>query len=88
MQRRFVALLNWQLLHIDPHFYPMAILELDKIIIKKPDTGIHCMNCGGDLLQTHHPLHLPEKIIAWVTLGNLKIIHYQCENCKKKYIVL
>jgi len=65
----------------------MAILELDKIIIKKPDTGIHCINCGGDLKE-NGKLKLSGKIIAWITLGIVRIGHYQCENCKKKYIVL
>jgi hypothetical protein len=65
----------------------MAILELDKIIIKKPDTGIQCSHCGGDLKQ-YGKIKLLDKIIACITLGKVKIRHYQCDNCKKKYIVL
>jgi hypothetical protein len=65
----------------------MAILELDKIIIKKPDSGIQCIHCGGDLKQTGK-IKLLAKIITIITLGKIKIRHYQCENCKKKYIVL
>jgi hypothetical protein len=65
----------------------MAILELDNIIIKKPDTGIQCMHCGGDLKQSGK-IKLSAKIIAFITLGKIKIRHYQCDNCKKKYIVL
>ena len=65
----------------------MAILEIDKIIIKKPDTGIHCINCGGDLKLTFKK-ELLAKIIACITLGKVRIKHYQCDNCKKKYIIL
>jgi hypothetical protein len=65
----------------------MAILELDKIIVKKSDTGIHCVKCGGDLKQ-NGKINLPEKIISSITLGKVRIRHYQCDNCKKKYIVL
>jgi len=65
----------------------MAILELDKIIIKKPDTGIHCMHCGGDLKQ-YGKIKFSEKIIARLTFGKVIIRHYQCDNCKKKYIIL
>ena len=65
----------------------MAILELDKIIFNKPDTGIHCSKCGGDLKQENK-----KKLLGWVirilTLGRVKSKHYRCENCKKKYIVL
>ena len=65
----------------------MAILELDKIIIKKPDTGIHCINCGGDLKQNNQ-IKLLRKIIAFISLAKLRIGHYQCDNCKRKYMIL
>jgi ribosomal protein S27E len=65
----------------------MAILELDKIIIKKPDTGIQCIHCGGDLKQ-NGKIKLLGKIVAFITFGKVRIRNYQCENCKKKYIVL
>jgi uncharacterized protein with PIN domain len=65
----------------------MAILELDKIIFKKPETGIRCIQCGGDLKQ-NGKIKLSGKIIALITFGKIKIRHYQCDNCKKKYIVL
>jgi hypothetical protein len=65
----------------------MAILELDKIIIKKPDTGIHCTNCGGDLKNTNK-----KKLLGWIititTFGKVNSKHYQCEICKKKYLVI
>jgi len=65
----------------------MAILELDKIIFQKPDTGIHCIECGGDLKQIGKT-KLLGKLIAWITLGKVSIRRYQCDNCKKKYIIL
>jgi uncharacterized protein with PIN domain len=65
----------------------MAILELDKIIFTKTVIGIVCTKCGGDLKPTGKN-NLPDKIITIVSLGKVKIRHYQCDNCKKKYIIL
>lgn len=65
----------------------MAILELDKISLSKPDTGIKCMHCGGDLQKTTK-INLTGKIITWLTLMRRKSRHYECENCKKKYTIL
>jgi uncharacterized protein with PIN domain len=65
----------------------MAILELDKIIFTKTVIGIVCTKCGGDLKPTGKK-YLSDKIIAVISLGKVKIRHYQCNNCKKKYIIL
>jgi uncharacterized protein with PIN domain len=65
----------------------MAILDLDKIIFRKQYSGILCLNCGGDLKKCTHP-KIPGKIISWLSMGRIKIGHYQCENCKKRYTVL
>jgi uncharacterized protein with PIN domain len=65
----------------------MAILELDKIIISKPDTGIKCIQCGGDLKETTK-VKLSVKIRAWFYTFRLKNHHYECENCKKKYSII
>jgi uncharacterized protein with PIN domain len=65
----------------------MTILDLDKIIIQKPDTGIHCLNCGGDLKKTDKKT-FRGRFIAFITLGKVTTSQYQCVNCKKKYIVL
>jgi DNA-directed RNA polymerase subunit RPC12/RpoP len=65
----------------------MAILELDKIIINKPDTGIHCTNCGGDLKETGK-LKIVQRVIVFIGFRKLKGHKYQCENCKKKYTVI
>jgi hypothetical protein len=65
----------------------MAILELDKIIFKKTVIGILCIKCGGGLKQTGK-VKLSAKIISLITFGKVKIRHYQCENCKKKYMIL
>lgn len=65
----------------------MAILELDKIIISNPDTGIKCNQCGGDLKKTTK-VKFTGKIIAWFTSKRRKSRHYECDNCKKKYTLI
>ena len=65
----------------------MAILDLDKIVFKKPDNGIRCLRCGGDLKQIEKMTWFG-KMAAFVILGKANMRHYQCDNCKKKYIVI
>jgi len=65
----------------------MAILELDKIIFTKTVIGIVCTKCGGDLKPTGKK-HLSDKVFNVVSFGKVKIRRYQCDNCKKKYIIL
>jgi DNA-directed RNA polymerase subunit RPC12/RpoP len=65
----------------------MAILDLDKILIRKQHSGIACIYCGGDLIKTDKP-KLIGKIISWLTLGKIKTGHFRCENCKKKFTIL
>jgi hypothetical protein len=65
----------------------MAILDLDKNIFQKPDTGIHCINCGGDLKETG-TMKIVQRIIVFIGFEKLKGRNYQCENCKKKYTVI
>jgi hypothetical protein len=65
----------------------MAIIDLDKIIFKKPSTGIYCTECGGDLKATDIK-KIWGKIISVASFGWIKPRQYQCENCKKKYLVI
>lgn len=65
----------------------MAILDLDKIIFTKPETGIHCIKCGGDLKKTDKK-QLLGRIIMIATFGKAKGTYYQCVCCKKKYMVI
>ena len=65
----------------------MAILELDKIIIKKPETGIHCANCGGDLRKIGR-IKIIQQIVVFIGFRKLAGHKYECDNCKKKYTVI
>jgi uncharacterized protein with PIN domain len=65
----------------------MAILDLDKMLIRKQYSGILCSNCGGDLKKTIKP-NMVGKLISWLTGGYIKAGHYQCENCKKRYTII
>lgn len=65
----------------------MAIFELDKMTFTNPDTGIKCIQCGGDLKKTTK-VKLTVKLIAWFSVLCLKNRHYECDNCKKKYTII
>ncbi len=65
----------------------MGLIDLDKIIVKKTILGIRCLACGGNLVIA------PKKSIAsrlarLLSLGTVKAESYQCETCKKRYMLL
>ena len=65
----------------------MALLDLDKIIIKRTIVGINCNNCGGTLKLMQRKTSTV-KIINLLSFGKIKSKTYECEICKKKYIVI
>lgn len=65
----------------------MAIIDLDKIIFKKTIIGITCSGCGGNLKHITEKT-ITGKIISALTLGKVKGNHYECENCKKHFILI
>jgi len=64
----------------------MALMDLDKIIIKRTVIGIRCSSCGGNLVAKKKTIlcHL----IRIVSFGSLKPQRYECANCKKKHLLL
>ena len=64
----------------------MALLDLDKIIIKRTVTGIRCSSCGGNLLAKKKSLIC--YIIKIVSFGSLRPQKYECETCKKNHLLL
>src|SRR5690348_8317681 len=58
----------------------MALLDLDKIIVKRTVVGIRCASCGGNLaVKKRSALCYILKIISF---GAVKLQKYECENCK------
>jgi uncharacterized protein with PIN domain len=64
----------------------MALLDLDKIIIKRTIMGIRCISCGGNLVAIKRSVVC--QFIKIVSFGALKPQKYECENCKKKHILI
>lgn len=64
----------------------MALLDLDKIIIKRTVIGIRCISCGGNLVTKKRSVIC--RIVNIVSFTLLKPQRYECENCKKKHILL
>jgi ssDNA-binding Zn-finger/Zn-ribbon topoisomerase 1 len=65
----------------------MALLDLDKIIIKRTVIGIRCTSCGGNLVIVKKRSILG-RFITLVSFGSIKPKKYECENCKKKYLLI
>lgn len=61
----------------------MALLDLDKIIIKRTVIGVRCAVCGGNLVPGKKSV-----LTALLSLCLLKARRYECEQCKKKYLLL
>jgi hypothetical protein len=60
----------------------MAIPGIENIIFKKPDEGIHCLYCNGNLKQSDK-IKWFGKLIAGLILGKVSIMQNLCDNCKK-----
>jgi uncharacterized protein with PIN domain len=65
----------------------MAILDIDKIIIKRTIAGVNCRVCGGLLKETKKK-SISGRIITAATMGILKTKQYECEICKRKYLLI
>ena len=65
----------------------MALLDLDKIIIKRTIVGIRCTSCGGNLVIAKKRSILG-LFIKLVSFGSVKPKNYACENCKKKHLLI
>jgi hypothetical protein len=65
----------------------MALLDLDKIIIKRTVLGIRCTSCGGNLVAAGKK-SIVRLIINLASFGTIKPKNYECENCKKRYLLI
>jgi ssDNA-binding Zn-finger/Zn-ribbon topoisomerase 1 len=65
----------------------MALLDLDKIIIKRTIIGIRCTSCGGNLVVAKKR-SIVGRFIKLVSFGTIKPKNYECENCKKRHLLL
>jgi|GEM_PF-4007287 ssDNA-binding Zn-finger/Zn-ribbon topoisomerase 1 len=65
----------------------MAIIDTDKIIINKTIIGITCNVCGGNL-KSREKKKLAQKVINVVTLGKVNMLQYECENCKRHFLLM
>ncbi|KAA0993475.1 hypothetical protein [Dyadobacter aurulentus] len=65
----------------------MALIDLDKITITRNIFGIRCTVCGGNLIVSDKK-SLASRIAGIVSLGTLKPNDYECEICKKRYLLL
>jgi hypothetical protein len=65
----------------------MALLDLDKIIIKRTVLGIRCTSCGGNLAIAKKR-SVTDFFIKLISFGMIKPKTYECENCKKKYLLV
>ncbi|HKR05414.1 MAG TPA: hypothetical protein VJY62_12335 [Bacteroidia bacterium] len=62
----------------------MALLNLDKVEIKRTTIGIICPKCGGDLIPSAIK-NMGSKIMHVVSLGTIQVHNYNCKNCKNKF---
>ena len=65
----------------------MALLDLDKIIIKRTIIGIRCSSCGGNL-EVSKKKSMAGHFINLASFGAIKPKNYECENCKKRHLLI
>jgi len=65
----------------------MALLDLDKIIIKRTILGIRCISCGGNLMAVEKK-SIVGLFIKLVSFGTIKPKNYECKNCKKRHLLI
>ena len=65
----------------------MALLDLDKIIIKRTIVGIRCTSCGGNLVVAKKK-SITSGFIKLVSFGTIQPKNYECENCKKRHLLI
>jgi len=65
----------------------MGLLDLDKIIVKRTIVGIRCPSCGGNLIEAKKKPFIA-LVIKMISFGRSKPKTYECENCKKRIVLL
>lgn len=65
----------------------MALIDLDKIIVKRTILGIRCTVCGGNLAISPKK-SVTSQLARILSLGTVKAGDYECETCKKRYVLL
>jgi hypothetical protein len=65
----------------------MAIVDLDKIIIRQTIIGINCPRCGGALREIK-AARFKTKAIKILSFGAIDIKEYRCDVCKKNFTFL
>ena len=65
----------------------MALIDLDNIFIKRTILGIRCPACGGNLVVSRKR-SIPGRLIKVASFGIIKPENYECETCKKWYLLL
>jgi hypothetical protein len=64
----------------------MGLLDLDKIVVHRTIIGIRCTKCAGNLLTKK--VTLTARLVKLISFGKIKPTNYECESCKKKYVLL
>lgn len=64
----------------------MALIDLDKIIVKRTILGIRCTVCGGNLMISPKR-SVTSRLARILSLGTVKAEDYECETCKKRYVL-
>ena len=59
----------------------MALIDLDKIIIKRTIQGIRCTACGGNLVVSKRK-SIVGRLASMISFGAVKPESYACETCK------
>ncbi|OQP44227.1 hypothetical protein A4H97_33270 [Niastella yeongjuensis] len=64
----------------------MGLLDLDKIVVHRTIIGIRCISCEGSLLAIKTTFSA--RLTKLISFGKIKPTNYECETCKKKYVLL
>jgi DNA-directed RNA polymerase subunit RPC12/RpoP len=65
----------------------MALIDLDKIIIKRTILRIRCTACGGNLVVSSRK-SIAGRLARVISFGAVKPESYVCETCKKTFLLL
>ena len=75
------------MLHAETKNGRMALINLDKITLKKTVIGINCPACGGDLKAYHSPQSRMHNLLRSMMLrprqGSVR--KYRCAACRQAY---
>jgi uncharacterized protein with PIN domain len=64
----------------------MGLLDLDKIVVHRTIIGIRCTKCEGNLVAKK--VSFTARLANLISFGRIKPKNYECESCKKKYVLL